>query len=62
MKALLFPESGHPFQFMREYWLSHRVFTSYDNILDHCADAWNKLVAQPWWIMTLRMRDRTHQF
>ena len=38
-------------QFMRDNWLSNRVFTSYDNIVDHCAEAWNKLVAQPWTIM-----------
>jgi len=31
-------------QFMRENWLSNRVFKSYDDILDHCAHAWNKLV------------------
>ncbi len=35
-------------QFMRDNWLSNRVFTSYPDILDHCCDAWNKLVEQPW--------------
>ena len=35
-------------QFMRENWTSNRVFTSYTDILDHCCDAWNKLVDQPW--------------
>ncbi len=49
-------------QFMRDNWLSNRVFTTYDNIVDHCADAWNKLVAQPWRIMTLGMRDWAHRF
>ena len=49
-------------EFMRDNWLSNRVFTSYDNIVDHCADAWNKLVAQPWRIMTLGLRDWAHQF
>ena len=34
-------------QFMRDNWLSTRVFTSYDNILDHCCKAWNKLTDQP---------------
>ena len=43
--------------FMRDNWLSNRVFTCYDNIVDHCADAWNRLVAQPWRIMTLGLRD-----
>ena len=31
-------------QFIRDNWLSNRVFTSYDNLVDHCCDAWNKLV------------------
>ena len=38
---------------MRDNWLSNRVFTSYDNIVDHCCDAWNKLVDQPWTIMSI---------
>ncbi len=29
-------------QFMRDNWLSNRVYTSYDDIVAHCADAWNK--------------------
>jgi hypothetical protein len=49
-------------QFMRDNWLSNRVFTSYDNIVEHCCEAWNKLVDQPWRIMTLGLRDRTHGF
>ena len=47
-------------EFMRDNWLSNRVFTNYDNIVDHCVDAWNKLVDQPWRIMTLGMRDWAH--
>ena len=43
-------------QFMRDNWLSNRVFTSYDNILDHCCEAWNKLVDQPWHIMSIGRR------
>jgi hypothetical protein len=43
-------------QFMRENWLSNRVFTSYDNIVDHCCEAWNKLIDQPWHIMTIGRR------
>ena len=35
-------------EFMRDNWLSNRVFTCYDNLVDHCCDAWNKLVDQPW--------------
>ena len=49
-------------QFMRENWLSNRVFQSYDDLLDHCCDAWNQLVDQPWHIMTLGLRDWAHRF
>jgi len=44
-------------EFMRDNWLSNRVFTSYDNIIDHCCEAWNKLVDRPWTIMSIGMRD-----
>src|SRR5664280_2039897 len=27
-------------QFMRENWLSNRIFKSFDDIVDHCCDAW----------------------
>jgi hypothetical protein len=30
-------------QFIRDNWLSNRVFKSYDDILDHCCFVWNKL-------------------
>lgn len=49
-------------QFMRQNWLSNRVFRSCDDILDHCCDAWNKLVDQPWCIMSLGLRQWAHQF
>ena len=47
--------------FMRENWLSNRVFTSYADILDHCCAAWNKLTDQPWRIMSIGLRDWAHQ-
>jgi hypothetical protein len=47
-------------QFMRDNWLSNRVFTCYDNLVDHCCDAWNKLIAQPWRIMSLGLRTWAH--
>jgi transposase len=31
-------------QFMRDNWLSNRIFKSYDDLVDHCCEAWNKLV------------------
>ena len=49
-------------QFMRDNWLSNRVFTSYPDILDHCCAAWNKLVDQPWRIMSIGLRDWAHRF
>jgi transposase len=49
-------------QFMRDNWLSNRVFSAYDNILDHCCDAWNRLVDQPWIIMSIGLRHRAHRF
>ncbi|MGH8164280.1 MAG: IS630 family transposase [Rhodanobacteraceae bacterium] len=44
-------------QFMRDNWLSNRVFKSYDDIVDHCCCAWNKLIDQPWKIMSIGIRD-----
>ena len=44
-------------QFMRENWLSNRIFKSFDDIVDHCCDAWNTLTDQPWRIMSLGLRD-----
>ena len=44
-------------QYMRDNWLSNRVFRSYDDILDHCCHAWNKLVERPWSIMSIGLRD-----
>ena len=40
-------------QFMRDNWLSNRIFKSYDDLVDHCCAAWNKLVDQPWRIMSI---------
>jgi hypothetical protein len=44
-------------QFMRDNWLSSRIFRSYDDILDHCCGAWNKLIDQPWRIMSLGLPE-----
>ena len=49
-------------QFMRDNWLSNRVFASYDDIVDHCCYAWNKLVEQPWKIMSISLRDWAQGF
>ena len=49
-------------QYMRENWISNRIFTSYRDILDHCCEAWNKLMDQPWLIMSIGLRDWAHRF
>jgi hypothetical protein len=49
-------------QFMRDNWLSNRVFLSYDDIVDHCCEAWIKLVNQPWHIISIGMRAWAHRF
>ena len=49
-------------QFLRDNWLSNRIFASYEEIVDHCCQAWNKLIDQPWRIMSLGLRDWVHRF
>lgn len=49
-------------QFLRQNWLSNRIFQSYDAILDHCCHAWNRLAAEPWRIMSIGLRDWAHGF
>src|SRR5579864_7489592 len=44
-------------QFMRQNWLSNRIFKSFDDIVDHCCYAWNTLIDQPWKIMSVAHRD-----
>ena len=48
-------------RFMRDNRLSNRVFSSYDDIVDHCCEAWNKLVNQPWRIISIGFRDWSHE-
>jgi hypothetical protein len=49
-------------QFIRDNRLSNRIFKSCDDIVDHCCFAWNKLVDQPWRIMSLGLRQWAHGF
>ena len=44
-------------QYLRGNWLSNRVFASGPDIVDHCCDAWNKLIEQPCTIMSIGLRD-----
>ena len=47
-------------QFMRDNYLSNRIFKNYDDIVDHCCHAWNKVVDQPWRIMSIGLRSWTY--
>ena len=33
--------------YLRGNWLSHKVWDTYDAILDACCDAWNRFAQQP---------------
>lgn len=47
-------------QFLRDNWLSNRVFRDYDDIVDLCCDAWRRIADQPWRIMTIGHRQWAH--
>ena len=49
-------------QYLRDNWLSNRVFESYEDILDNCCSAWNRLIERPWKIMTIGLRDWAHGY
>lgn len=49
-------------QFMRENWLSNRVFHNLEEIVDHCCYHWNRLTHQPWLIMSIGLRNWAHGF
>lgn len=44
-------------QYLRQNYLAHRVFETYEAIVDACCDAWNKLVAEPERITSLASRN-----
>jgi len=46
--------------YMRQNWLSNRVFADYDAIIDAACDAWRKLLDQPQTITSIGMRDWAH--
>ena len=47
-------------QYMRQNWLSNRIFDTYDTILDAGCEAWNHLIAQPETITSIGMRKWAH--
>ena len=44
-------------QFLRDNWLSNHVFKSYDDLVDHCCAAWNRLIEQPKVILGVKFSD-----
>ena len=50
---------GNIWQFVQQNRLSSRVFTGVSNIVDLCCDIWNRLVDQPWKIMSTAQRQWT---
>lgn len=49
-------------QFMRDNWLSNRGFKSDTDMLDHCCEAWNKLMDQTCHIMSIGWRELAHGY
>ena len=49
-------------QFMRDNWLSNRVFTGHDDIVGLSCFYWNRRIEMPWRIMSIGMRDWAHRF
>jgi len=42
-------------QFMRDNWLSKRVFRKHDDIIDHYCHAWNRLSTQSWRSLSIQL-------
>ena len=49
-------------QYLRDNWLSNRVFRSYEDIVALSCEAWNNLTDQPWKIMSIGLRDWAHRY
>jgi transposase len=47
-------------QYLRQNWLSNRVFDTYDAIIEAACDAWRNLIAQPDIITSIGLRDWAH--
>ena len=44
-------------QYLRQNWLSQRVFDTYKDVVDAACDAWRRLIAQPDTITSIGLRD-----
>lgn len=49
-------------RFIRQNWLSNRVFRPYEDIVAHCCENWRKLIGQPWRIRSIERRKWAHGF
>ncbi|MEM7566485.1 MAG: transposase, partial [Pseudomonadota bacterium] len=49
-------------QFIRDNWLSNRVFKNDDDMVALCCEAWNKLIDQPHRITSIGWRNWAHGF
>jgi transposase len=47
-------------QYLRQNWLSNRIFETYEAIIDAACEAWRKLLAQPAIITSIGLRDRVY--
>ncbi|WP_430702213.1 transposase [Mesorhizobium captivum] len=47
-------------QYLRQNWLSNRVFDDYDAIIDAACEDWQKLLAAPETITSIGMRQSAH--
>jgi transposase len=47
-------------QYLRQNYLSNRVFENHEAILDAGCDAWNRLIAEPQIITSIGMRNWVH--
>ena len=47
-------------QYLRQNWLSNRVFDTYEDIIDAACEAWNKLQAKPDTITSIGLRNWAH--
>lgn len=48
-------------QYLRQNWLSNRVFPDLAGIVDACVRAWNRLIDRPWKIMSIGLRAWAHK-
>jgi len=47
-------------QYLRQNWLSNRLFENYAAIIDAVCDAWRRLIVQSQTITSIGMRDWAH--